>query len=87
MDLVDMVYLQWSPQLAVTDASRETLQFEAARLLDNFIEPFAIVNNLPVVLAIGYPSADGAMTGCLPGLEGGACHSVPFLSRMEGMQA
>jgi hypothetical protein len=48
---------------------------EAARLLDNFVQPFALNYQKPVVIAMGYPSADGAMTGCLPGSQGGC---LPF---------
>lgn len=76
LDQVDMIYLLWAPQLAVqNDADGELLQAEVARLLDNFVEPFAVNFQKPVILAIGYPSADGAMTGCLPGPEGGC---LPF---------
>ena len=77
LDQVDMIYLLWSPQLAVPDASGEALRAEAARLLDNFIQPFALNYQKPLIIAMGYPSADGAMTGCLSGLEGGC---LPFSS-------
>ncbi len=76
LDQVDEIYLLWSPQLAVqADASGEVLREEVTRVLDNFIQPFAMVYQKPVVLAMGYPSADGAMTNCLPGSEGGC---LPF---------
>lgn len=76
LDEFDEIYLLWSPQLTVqTDASEETLQAEAGRLLDNFVQPFSLNVQKPIVLAMGYPSADGAMTGCLPGPEGGC---LPF---------
>ena len=83
LDQVDVIYLLWSPQLGVADASGEGLRAEASRLLDNFIQPFASVNQKPVVIAMGYPSADGAMTSCLPGLEGG-CLPFSALSQPNG---
>ncbi|GAB4578937.1 MAG: hypothetical protein Fur0022_16740 [Anaerolineales bacterium] len=76
LDQVDEIYLLWSPQIAVqADATGDVLRSEIARLLDNFVQPFAFNVQKPVILAMGYPSADGAMTGCLPGPEGGC---LPF---------
>lgn len=87
LDQVDVIYLLWSPQLAVqVEAPIEALRAEAARLLDNFVQPFAVNYQKPVVLAMGYPAADGAMTGCLPGPEGG-CLSFTALSQPNAAPA
>jgi len=78
---VDGIYLLWSVQLASNSgATKDDLANEAGRLLDNQVAPLASLLNKPVVIAMGYPSASGAETGCVPSPVGG-CLDVNLLSR------
>ena len=78
---VDGVYLLWSAQLASNSgATKDELTNEAGRRLDNEVAPLASLLNKPVILAVAYPSASGAETGCVPNPVGG-CLDVNLLSR------
>jgi hypothetical protein len=44
---------------------------EAGRLLDTSLSPLSSTLGKPVVLALAYPSANGAASGCLPDGQGG----------------
>jgi hypothetical protein len=43
----------------------------AGALLDNEVSPLASVVDKPIILALAYPSASGAATGCLNDGQGG----------------
>jgi hypothetical protein len=82
LDAVDGLYVQFSPPLASSsEPTSEELYFEASRLMDEGLLPLQTQTGLPVILAAGYPSADGAATACLmlPGQEN--CLDWQALSR------
>ena len=78
---VDGIYLLWSAPLS-TSQSATKLDFanEAGRLLDNEVAPLASLLNKPLILAIAYPSASGAASGCIANGTGG-CFDLSVLSR------
>lgn len=78
---VDGIYLLWSAPLS-TSQSATKLDFanEAGRLLDNEVAPLASLLNKPLILAIAYPSASGAASGCIANGAGG-CIDLSALSR------
>ena len=78
---VDGIYLLWSAPLS-TSQSATKLDFanEAGRLLDNEVAPLASLLNKPLILAIAYPSASGAASGCIANGAGG-CFDLSALSR------
>ncbi|HLA88733.1 MAG TPA: hypothetical protein VJL10_11970 [Anaerolineales bacterium] len=78
---VDGIYLLWSAPLS-TSQSATKLDFanEAGRLLDNEVAPLASLLNKPLILAIAYPSASGAASGCIANGTGG-CFDLSALSR------
>lgn len=81
LDAVDGIYLLWSVPLSQNPAaSVEEMSIEAGRRLDADILPFAISIQKPVIVAPVYPSAGGAITGCVPGPSGG-CLDWTALSR------
>lgn len=68
----DGVYLLWSAPLATQPGTSKTDMANAAgALLDNEVSPLASVLEKPVLLALAYPSAGGAATGCLSDGQGG----------------
>jgi hypothetical protein len=85
LDAVDGIYLLWSLPLAhKPDADEPSLHAEAARLLDVDLRPFQESLGKPLVLAVGYPSADGGVTGCLidpVAVIEGACLDLALLNR------
>lgn len=81
LDNVDAIYLLWSVHLADnTDASITQLQTEIIRLIDTGLLPFQAIYRKPLVIALAYPSADGAVNGCVTDAVGN-CHSFDALSR------
>jgi hypothetical protein len=69
---VDGIYLLWNAPLAAqANASKADMTIQAGQLLDNEVSPFASALNKPVILALAYPSADGAKTGCFSDGQGG----------------
>jgi hypothetical protein len=77
----DGIYLLWSAALTgQPSASKADLANEAGRLLDNEISPLASLLNKPIYIALAYPSATGAATGCLNDGAGG-CLDWMTLSR------
>jgi hypothetical protein len=81
LDLVDGIYLLWTAPLTQNpSASVDEMAAEAGRLLDADILPFAISIQKPVIVAAGYPSAAGAVTGCIAA-PGGGCVDWNALSR------
>lgn len=68
----DGVYLLWSARLSgQTTPTKEVLAAEAGRLLDEEMAPFQTSLGKRVILALAYPSASGAATGCLSDGRGG----------------
>ncbi len=69
---VDGVYLLWNAPLASqAGASKSDMTNQAGQLLDNEISPLASVLSKPIIIALAYPSASGAATGCLSDGKGG----------------
>ncbi len=72
LDQVDMIYVDWYAPLADRpNAASGDLVGEAARRLDSDVLPALAPFDLPVVLRVLYPSAEGGITGCLPDPDGG----------------
>jgi len=75
------VYLLWSAPLAVNpSATVETMSNDVLAKLDNEIAPFLLSIQKGVVIAVDYPSAQGAETGCVPA-GGSGCLDWTALSR------
>ncbi len=69
---VDGIYLLWNAPLATQlGASKTDMANAAGALLDNEVSPLASVLDKPLVVALAYPSASGAATGCLSDGRGG----------------
>ncbi|NOH03344.1 MAG: hypothetical protein HND47_15975 [Chloroflexi bacterium] len=78
---VDGIYLLWSVPLSTSQSATKTdYANEAGRLLDNEVAPLASLLGKPVILAVSYPSAAGAASGCVPNGAGG-CLDFAELSR------
>jgi hypothetical protein len=81
LDAVDGIYLLWSAPLSQNpSAPVDEMALEAGRRLDADILPFAISIQKPVIIAPVYPSAGGAISGCVPAPAGG-CEAWTDLSR------
>ena len=81
IDQFDAIYLLWSAPLATDlSATTDSLAAEAGRRLDGDILPFLQAAKKPVVIAVDYPSARGAATGCVPS-GGGGCLDWSALAR------
>jgi hypothetical protein len=80
LDAVDQVYLLWSAQLTNNGSDQSALTAEASRLLDEKVLPLQQEINKPFILGLFYPSAEGALAGCVPAGEGG-CYSAEVLAR------
>lgn len=67
MDQFYAFYLLWSAPLAANpSATIESMSNDAVEKLDNEIAPFLLKANKGAVIAVDYPSAQGAATGCVP---------------------
>ena len=81
VDQFDAVYLLWSVPLATgSPAAVDAMAVEAGRRLDNEVLPFVQASRKPVVIAVDYPSAQGAAAGCVP-TGGGGCLDWSALAR------
>ena len=68
----DGLYLLWTAPLATqAGASKTDMANAAGALLDNEVSPLASVIGKPLIIALAYPSASGAATGCLNDSRGG----------------
>jgi hypothetical protein len=77
----DGIYVLWSAKLTgQPGTSKADLANEAGRLLDNEIAPLASLLNKPVYIAMLYPSATGAATGC-PSKSQAGCPEWEALSQ------
>jgi len=64
---LDMIMIHWDATLSKTEnPSIVELYTEGARILDAEILPFYDALNMPVILAIEYPSTNGSAAGCIP---------------------
>jgi hypothetical protein len=69
---VDQLYILWAAPLATSaDTPPADLQTEAIRILNEDIYGLRLTwqpanESKPVIISLGYPSADGILTGCLP---------------------
>ncbi len=78
---LDAFYILWSAPLAANGpATPDAMTTEALNRLDNDILPFLVSAKKPGVLAVDYPSAQGAAQGCVPA-EGNGCLDFDALSR------
>lgn len=81
LDAVDGIYVVWNSSLATeAGASIDSMSQKVSEQLDRFLLPLQQKINKPMILVINYPSAVGAATGCLPGLEGG-CLDLTLLNQ------
>jgi hypothetical protein len=78
---VDGIYMLWSAPLSTSQTATKTdYANEAGRLLDNEVAPLVSLLNKPIILAVAYPSAAGAASGCIVNGAGG-CFDLTALSR------
>lgn len=81
LDAVDHLYVLWSePISSRIGASAEEMSLEAGKLLDEGLLPVIEQIGKPVTIGVGYPSARGAVTGCISDQQGG-CAAFDSLSR------
>jgi len=81
LDSVDQVYVQfYVPLSAQPTPTTSEMASEAGKLLDTNVLPLQTRFNKPVLLAVAYPSADGASQACPTDLDG-ACLSLSALAR------
>jgi hypothetical protein len=77
----DGIYLLWNAPLSTNpSATKADYATEAGRLLDNEVSPLPSLINKPILLAIAYPSASGAASGCIADGKG-SCFDLSALSR------
>jgi hypothetical protein len=73
----DGVYLLWSAPISTQqNSTKDMLIAEISRLLDNEISPLPSITGKPVIIALNYPSINGAALGCSIG-----CPEFSALSR------
>jgi hypothetical protein len=76
---IDGIYLLWSLKLSdSTNPSKTDLTNEAGRLMDTNLSPLASLIGKPIIIAVAYPSVNGAATGCLADGKGGCLHWTQF---------
>ncbi len=81
IDQFNAVYLLWSAPLAPGgNTNVDAMSAEAGRRMDNDLLPYLAKIGRNVVIAVNYPSASGAATGCVPSGAGG-CLDWNALSR------
>jgi hypothetical protein len=69
---IDGIYLLWSLKLSDSSSPSKTdLVNEAGRLMDTNVSPLASLIGKPIIIAMAYPSVNGAASGCIPGGSGG----------------
>ncbi len=72
---IDGLYLLWSIQLSdSSNPSKTELTDEAGRLMDTNLSPLASLLGKPIIIAMAYPSVNGAASGCIPGSTSGCLH-------------
>lgn len=79
-DAVDGIYLLWdAPLSSETNPNQDDLIVEAVRQIDENLKPFSDSLGKPIVIALAYPSAQGAANGCVPD-NAGHCLTWELLS-------
>ena len=82
LDAVDVIYLEFSAPLAGHSSPTQAEIFSRiAELLDTLALPLVQRFNKPLVVAIAYPSVDGAVLGCLPDPQDPRCLETTQLAR------
>ncbi|MDK1028745.1 MAG: hypothetical protein QGD96_05365 [Anaerolineae bacterium] len=72
---IDGIYLLWSLQLSnSSNPTKAELINESGRLLDTNVSALASLMGKPIIIALAYPSADGAASGCLSNGEDACLH-------------
>ncbi len=89
LDAVDGVYALWSPPLAEDAPPSEwrALSAQAGAYLDQDLEPLHTLLAQSVWLGVGYPSAPGALQGCVSAPEGGCLPPEALLRPPAAFQA
>ncbi len=65
--ILDGVYLLWYAPLGTSpSASVDEMRLTAGALLDGVVQPFQVSLNKAVIIAVAYPSADGAAMAGIP---------------------
>ena len=78
---VDGIYLLWSTPISTSPTATKTdYANETGRLLDNEVAPLVSMLGKPVILAVSYPSAAGAPSGCVSN-GAGICLDFNALAR------
>jgi hypothetical protein len=74
---IDGVYLLWGLKLSDSSSpSKDDLTNEAGRLMDTNVSPLASLVGKPIIIAMDYPSVDGAASGCVADGGGGCLHGA-----------
>ena len=69
---IDGIYLLWGLKLSDSpNPSKTELTNEAGRLMDTNVSPLASLVGKPVIIAVAYPSVDGAASRCISDGRGG----------------
>jgi hypothetical protein len=71
IDQFDGVYLLWSVPLGSKGSSVDVMTQEAGRRMDEELLPYLAQARKSAIIAVDYPSAGGAATGCVPAGSGG----------------
>lgn len=79
MNRLDGFYLLWSLPLGGNGVTLDAMTLEAGRRMDADLIPFLAAAGKPAVIALDYPSARGAATGCVA--SGAGCVDWRALSR------
>lgn len=81
INTLDKLYILWDPVLSTeSDPALQVLETRAKQLLETEIASLHEDLDISIILAIGYPSADGANTGCIV-YNQDRCLDPHFLSR------
>lgn len=72
---IDGIYLLWGLKLSdSSNPSKTDLANEAGRLMDTNVSPLASLTGKPIIIAMAYPSVNGAASGCILDGRGGCLH-------------
>jgi hypothetical protein len=74
---IDGIYLLWGLKLSDSSSpSQADMTDEAGRLIDTNVSPLASLVGKPIIIAMDYPSVDGAASGCVSDGKGGCLHGA-----------
>ena len=83
LDAVDGQYILWNEQLTENpEATIQELENAVSTILDESVKPLKDKYNQTILIAIGYPSADGSLTGCALSITGD-CVEIENLTTMN----